>query len=179
MNSKLRDEDLILIGKVVGVHGVRGKVKVFPYTESPDTIKPLKAVWLRDKTSGLRKFLLESVSIRKSTVILGLSGLNSRTEAESLVNADVYYPKQWLERLSAGEYYWYQIIGLTVELENGPELGKIKAIFRTGSNDVYVVENGPKEYLIPAIEDVVVDIDLSSKVMTIRPLEGLLDMNDI
>ncbi len=179
MSSKRIEEDYLLIGKVVGAHGVRGAVKVFPYTESTNTFTALKTVWLRHKTGELREYSLESASVRKRNILLGLSGVNSRTDAEGLVNSELYCLKKWLKELSTNEFYWHQIIGLTVRLEDGSCLGKIKAILPTGSNDVYVVENGPKEYLVPAIEGIVVNIDLSSKVMTIRPLEDLLDMNDI
>lgn len=179
MSSKLADEDYILIGKVVGVHGVKGKIKVFPYTESPDTFKALNAVWLRDRSGVYQKFGVESASVGKKLVLLGLSGVDSCTAAESLIDSEVHCPKERLKKLSANEYYWYQIIGLTVQLQNGTTLGRITAIVPTGSNDVYVVKDGSREYLIPAIEDVVVNIDLSNKVMTIRLLENLLDMDDI
>ncbi|MEW6326175.1 MAG: ribosome maturation factor RimM [Thermodesulfobacteriota bacterium] len=172
-------EDYILIGKVVGAHGVRGLLKVLPYTESPDGFKALKAVWLKDKAGGLQELRLESAGVKGRVVLLGLSGVDSRTKAESFIHSEVYCPKKWLRKIPADEYYWHQIIGLTVQLEDGSVLGKIKAVFPTGSNDVYVVENGPKEYLIPAIEDVVVKIDLANKIITVRPLEGLLNMNDI
>jgi 16S rRNA processing protein RimM len=173
------DEDYILIGKVVGAHGVRGLLKVLPYTESPARFKALNAVWLKDKAGGLQELRLESAGVKGRTVLLGLPGVDSRTKAESFINSEVYCPRKWLGELPADEYYWHQIIGLTVQLEDGSVLGKIKTIFPTGSNDVYVVENGSKEYLIPAIEDVVVNIDLANKIMTIRLLEGLLNMNDI
>jgi len=173
------DEDYILIGKVVGAHGVRGLLKVLPYTESPASFKALNAVWLKDKTGGLQELRLESVGVKGRAVLLGLSEVDSRTKAESFINSEVYCPRKWLGELPADEYYWHQIIGLTVQLEDGSVMGKIKTIFPTNSNDVYVVENGSKEYLIPAIEDVVVNIDLANKIMTIRLLEGLLNMNDI
>lgn len=173
------EEDLVLIGNVVGVHGIKGKVKVFPYTESPETFKALKAVWLKNRTGGLQKCELKSASVGGKTVLLVLSGVSSRTEAEALIHCEVYCPKKWFQGLPANEYYWHQIIGLTVQLEDGSVLGTIKAILPTGSNDVYVVEKRPKEYLIPAIEDVIVSIDLALGVMTIRPLEDLLDMNDL
>lgn len=173
------DEGYILIGKVVGAHGVRGLLKVLPYTESPDSFKSLKAVWLKDKTGGFQELSLKSTGVKGRVVLFGLSGVDSRTKAESFIDSEVYCPRKWLGELPADEYYWHQIIGLTVRLEDGPVLGKIKTIFPTNSNDVYVVENGSKEYLIPAIEDVVVSIDLANKIMTIRLLEGLLDMNDI
>ncbi|MDQ7837472.1 MAG: ribosome maturation factor RimM [Thermodesulfobacteriota bacterium] len=179
MSSRLRDEDYILIGKVVGAHGVRGVLKVLSYTESPDSFKALKAVWLKDKAGGLQELRVESAGVKGKVILLGLSGVDSRTKAESFIDSEVYCPGKWLEELPADEYYWHQIIGLTVRLEDGSVLGKIKAIFPTGSNDVYVVENGSKEYLIPAIEDVVVNIDLTNKIMTIRLLEDLLNMNDI
>ncbi|MDP2991871.1 MAG: ribosome maturation factor RimM, partial [Deltaproteobacteria bacterium] len=113
------DEDYILIGKVVGAHGVRGVLKVLSYTESPDSFKALKAVWLKDKAGGLQELRLESAGVKGKVSLLGLSGVDSRTKAESFIDSDVYCPRKWLGELPADEYYWHQIIGLTVRLEDG------------------------------------------------------------
>ena len=75
-----------------------------------------------------------------------------------------------------GEYFWYELIGLDVYLVSGEYIGKIENILPTGSNDVYIVGKEEKEYLIPAIEDVVKEIDIERKKMIIEPLEGLLEL---
>jgi 16S rRNA processing protein RimM len=78
--------------------------------------------------------------------------------------------------LTEGEYYWCDLIGLKVITDGGVHLGELYDIMATGSNDVYLVRSGEKEYLIPAIEDVVVEINLAAGVMTVSPLEGLLEL---
>ncbi len=81
--------------------------------------------------------------------------------------------------LGDDEYYWYEIVGMRVVTEQGVHVGEVGEIFPTGSNDVYVVRKGEKESLIPAIEDVIISIDRDTHTIVIRPLEGLLDEDDL
>ena len=74
------------------------------------------------------------------------------------------------------EYYWRDLIGLAVQTDQGIELGTLVDIFETGSSDIYVVHGPSKEYLIPAIADVITQIDIAGKKMVITPLDGLLDL---
>lgn len=169
---------LILIGKIVGVHGVKGTVKALSYTESIDSFKALKTILLKNERGHIQEYSLESATGKGKTVLLNLSGILSRSEAESVIGSELYIYPESLEKLE-GEYYWRQIIGLSVRTENGTALGKIKSVIPTGAHDVYVVNGDSKEYLIPAVEDVVLDIDLLKGVMTIKPLDGLLNINEI
>jgi 16S rRNA processing protein RimM len=81
-----------------------------------------------------------------------------------------------LPETDEGEYYWVDLIGLRVVTDDGAELGTLREIIETGSNDVYVVQGREKEYLIPALADVVSSIDLEAGTMTVTPLDGLLDL---
>ncbi len=78
--------------------------------------------------------------------------------------------------LPEGSYYQFEIIGLNVYLENGARLGRIESIMETGSNDIYVVKEEGKEFLIPALASVVIEINLPERRMTIRPMQGLLEL---
>ncbi len=171
-------EDLILIGRVVGAHGIRGAVKVLLYTEAPSSLEARETVLLKNKSAEIKEFSLDSVRVKGKGALLVFSETKSRSEAERMIGSELYVPFSSLGKAD-DEYYWHEIIGLTVLLENGHPLGRVKSIIPTGGNDVYVVEDGSKEYLIPAVEGVVTRIDLSGRVMIVRPLDGLLNINDI
>ena len=110
-------------------------------------------------------------------VLMSLKGIDSRQSAESLVGAELFFEKSMLPELEAGAYYWEDIIGLSVYSSEGAYLGKIESIIETGSNDVYVVsdpnQDPRKEILIPALESVVLEVDINSKIMRVDLPEGL------
>ncbi|MFH1146980.1 MAG: ribosome maturation factor RimM [Pseudomonadota bacterium] len=178
MSQLFRNASLVLVGRIVGAHGVKGIVKALSYTESIDSFKAFKTILLTDERGHVQEHSLESSTGKGKTVLLTLSGILCRSEAESVVGTDLYIYPELREKLD-GEYFWDEIMGLSVQTEDGTVLGKIASVIPTGANDVYVVHGDSKEYLIPAVEDVVLDIDLLRGVMTIRPLEGLLNINEI
>lgn len=108
--------------------------------------------------------------------MVSLKGIEDPKDAAALTHEILYIPESELPKLPNGEFYSYQILGLTVETENGEELGKIANIFSTGSNDVYEVKPKKGEtILIPAIKNVIVKIDIEKRRMIIKPMEGMLD----
>ena len=111
-----------------------------------------------------------------SVYILKLSRLKSIEEAEELQGADIYVCKEALLEKEEGEYFYFELMGLEVYLDTGHYLGVLKRIFETGSNDVYVVQGQEKEYLIPAIYQVVKEVNLPEKRMVISPMKDLLDL---
>ena len=164
---------LLPIGKVVGTHGIKGYLKVSSYAESPDAFAPGAQLALRREGRPVVTFRIESARPHKQGILLALEGIGSVEAAEEWVGYDLCIEEAALPELEKGTYYWYQVIGLEVFTVDDRRLGRVKAIFPTGSNDVYVVREGKKEILIPAIESVVVDIDPSHGVMRVDLPEGL------
>ena len=113
--------------------------------------------------------------IDRGALIISFEGINSREEAALLRRAVIEVQENNLPALPENKFYHRQIIGLIVVTPEGRKIGQITEIIETGSNDVYVVKGQGKEYLIPAIKDVVSCIDLRSGTITITPLKGLLD----
>lgn len=102
-------------------------------------------------------------------------GVEDRPGAEKLRGLTVLIPEAKLPKLSANEFYSYQILGIEVVTEDGTSLGKLERIFNNGAHDVYEVRDGEgREILIPAVDSIVIAIDLAAKRMTVRPLEGML-----
>ncbi len=168
---------LVLLGKVVGTHGIRGQLRVAPFSGEGDTFRSLDRVILKDASGKEETFDVSAASVHGRKILLALKGMESINQVEPLVGRELYVQRSQLPPLAEDEFYWFDLIGLRVVTVDGMELGRLESIMETGSNDVYVVRSAEKkEYLIPAIEEVVSAIDLESGVMTVSPLEGLLDL---
>jgi len=159
------------VGKIVGVHGIRGEVKVLPYDDEGK--KAWKVVYVHNKGT---LFPLDVLGNRphKGVLLFKLAGVNSRDEANELVGYEVFIKKEDLEPLHGGEHYYFELEGMEVETDVGRYLGVVKGILSTGCNDVYVVNGPDGEILLPAIKDVILNIDVESNKMKVHVLEGLL-----
>ena len=164
--------DLFVIGEVVKTRGLRGCIKVLAQVETQNILASLDVVYLDDNRGQRKQHGLRKLEISGRFLFLELENICDVDSAKVLVGCKVLIPSNMLEDLSAGEYYWRDIIGLAVYDENGKYLGRIESIIPTGSNDVYVCK-GEREILLPAIADVIVQIDLDKGVMTVKLLEGL------
>lgn len=134
-------------------------------------------VYTLDANGGFVPHVVSSSRKKGSRWIVALEGLKDPAQAATLRHEKLYIQASELAQLEEGEYYCHQLQGLNVETESGEKLGKIVKIFSTGSNDVYEVKPPKKNdsILIPAIDTVVLKIDLKNGRMIIRPMEGMLD----
>lgn len=166
--------DFIVIGKVVSTQGNKGEVNVLPLTDSIDRFKNLDNVFLRNKNSQIA-LNVEKIRVKKDTIILKLKDIENIEEARMIVGSFLEIERKNAVKLSKNTYFIFEIIGLEVYDENNIFLGKVENIIRTGSNDVYVVKRKDKEELfIPAIHDVVKNISLEKKRITINMVDGLI-----
>lgn len=173
---KIGLRDLILIGRVTRPHGLTGLLRIVSYAQSKETFLEAGSVFLSKEQNELYERKVVSIRPYRSVFLLRLSGLNSIDEAEVFRGAGILIRKDCLVRKDEDEFFWYELLGLDVYLVTGQYLGVLKEIFPTGSNDVYVVENKGKEFLIPAIHQVVKEINLAEKRMVISPIKGLVDL---
>ncbi len=169
-------DDLIILGKVVGTHGIRGELRIACYSGEYDTLIGLRELLLRGAQGELLEIPISSVRLHSGKALVKLSQYDDINAVNHLVGRDVVVSRSQLPELEDDEYYWYDLIGLRVLTESGEELGTLAEIFATGSNDVYVVRSGKREYMIPALEDVVSEINLAAGTMKVSPMEGLLDL---
>lgn len=169
-------KDLILIGHVIRPHGLAGLLRIVSYAQSTETFLRAGSVFLSIDKKGFLKEKVVSVKPHGSTCILRLSHINSIDQAERYKGAEILIRKESLLKEEGDEFFWYELIGLDVYLLSGQYLGVIKKIFPTGGNDVYVVEGQGKEFLIPAIHQVVKEINIGDRKMIISPIKGLLDI---
>jgi 16S rRNA processing protein RimM len=158
-------DTLIAIGKAVAPHGVRGDVRVMPLTDFPDRFRTLKEVILDDG----RRLAVESAKYHQQFVLLKFKGLDDRDAAQTLRGKLLKVGRQDLVKLPAGQYYTFDIIGLKVYDEEGAFLGEVTDVLATGANDVYITEKeGAKPLLIPALKEVVREIDVPGGRMVVK-----------
>lgn len=166
--------EYIEIGQIVNTNGLKGVVKVNPFTDDISKFEDLKYVYIQLKNE-LKKVKIEQVRYNKNQVLLKLEGIDSIEKAEKYRNFYLKAEKESQEDLGEDTYYIVDLIGLDVYSDKNEYLGKIEDVFPTGSNDVYVVkDNLGKQILIPAIADVVKEVDLKNKKMIINLIPGLI-----
>lgn len=158
----------VLVGRVIAPHGVEGAVRVYSFTDIPERFALGATVYVR----GL-PYHLDGVIENGNTLVLSLDGVDSLEEAAVLQGAVVEVPEKEVYPLQEGFYYHFQIIDLQVFSVQGQWLGVVKDILSTGANDVFLVQGGEREVLIPALDDVVVNVDIERKRMTVDIPEGL------
>lgn len=157
------------IGRVVGAHGIKGEVKLEIYSDDPDQIKDLRRVYFNDDPTPQR---LSAVRFHGRQALLTFPGITDRDAADALRGTIVRISGTQARPLPEGEFYLYQLVGLTVFDEAGTELGTLAEIIQAGEVDVYVVRDvAGKEQLFPALKEVVLDIDPQARRMVVRPLE--------
>ena len=166
---------MFLIGYITKPQGVRGEVKVEPVTPDPKRFHRLKQVslQLRNKT---QTYSIEKIRVSDRFVYIKFSGIDSRDDAELLRNAEVLIKEKDLMQPAENEYFIHDLIGCKVVSDQNDEIGVLFDVVQMTSNDIYMVkgENGI-EYLIPAIKEVIEEVDISQRKIIIHILEGLLD----
>jgi len=167
--------DYILLGEVSGVSGLKGWVKVFSHTSPRLQITEYKQWFLKKKGSDQWQTVkVKDGKVQSKNIIASIEGVQYRDQAEALIGSTIAVSSDQLEKLSEGEYYWKDLIGLNVENTEGVQLGKIDWIFNTGSNDVISIkgknaEGENVEHLVPyIIDDYVISISLEGSLMVVN-----------
>jgi 16S rRNA processing protein RimM len=166
---------MITIGTVTGVYGLRGMIKVRPAGAFPERFQGLKKVFLKTARAPAAAFVVRSVKLAGSAVHLALEGINSPEEARRYQAAWLQLPDDEAFPLPEGYYYHHQLIGLVV-YDGNRELGVLKDVLETGANDVYVVQGAGKDYLLPAVAQVIKHVDLDGGRLYVDMLPGLEDI---
>lgn len=167
-------DEYLEIGQIVNTNGLKGMVKVNPFTDDMTRFEELEDLYIQYK-GNLKKVKIEQVRYQKNQVLLKLEGINSIEEAENYRNCYLKIHRKDARNLEEDMYFIADLIGLEVYTNQNELLGKLDDVFSTGSNDVYVVkdQNG-KQILLPAIKEVIKQIDLKNKKITVELINGLL-----
>lgn len=167
-------EDYLRIGVVTTAHGVKGELKVFPTTDDAARYKKLKSLIVNTRKINMAEFKVESVKFFKQFVILKLEGINTMDDALLYKDAELFVERKNAVKCAKDEYFITDLIGLSVFDENDEKVGTITEVYPTGANDVYeITGEDDKSFLLPAIKDCVLKVDIPNNCMKVHILEGL------
>ncbi len=156
----------LVVGRAVRPWGVRGMLKVQILSDFPQRFLDLQEVYI-----GGKLHRVETSRLHQRMALVKLAGCDARSQAERFRGALLEVKVEDAVPLSEDEYYVYQVVGLNVCTKDGQHLGRVSEVLRTGSNDVYLVHDGDRELLIPAIEDVVLEVDLEGGRLLVELME--------
>lgn len=168
--------DLLEVGRIVNTHGLRGEVKVVPWTDNADDLEAVATVYVH--LAGDEKSLtVQNIRYQKNNLIVKFAEISSIEEAERYKGAVISAERDELGELPEGVYYIADLIGLRVEDEAGRYIGTIKDVFNTGANDIYEIEReGKKPLLLPVIEETVLEVNIAGGFVRVHILEGLEEL---
>jgi 16S rRNA processing protein RimM len=157
----LAEQQIINVGKISGVFGVKGWVKVFSFTDPRENILTYSP-WLLKKGDETKTVEVIDGQLQGKTIVAQLAGVNDRDQAAGLMGWDVFITQGQLPAAAKGEYYWSDLVGLKVETIDGVQLGVVDSLLETGANDVIIVQ-GERERAIPFLQGkTIIDIDLNA-----------------
>jgi len=167
-------EEYLEIGQIVNTNGLKGVLKIKPFTDDITRFEDLETIYIQE-ANELIEFRIEQVRYSKNMVLLKLEGIDDINEAEKYRNFYLKINRKDAVELEENSYFIIDIIGSEVYTDENYLLGKVIDVLPTGSNDVYVVKTSEgKEILLPAIEDVIKDVDINNKKIIVHLLEGLI-----
>lgn len=167
--------DWLVVGKIIAAFGTKGELRVMSQTDFPQRFEAGAELWVERED---RPLTVEHCRWHKGKAVLKLRAVDDRDQAEELRGRYLRVPGSDLAKLDEGEYYLFQLVGLTAVTEEGRELGRVKEVLQTGANDVYVVDTPRGELLLPAIQDVVKDVELAAGRLVVHLLPGLMPGED-
>ena len=162
------------IGQIVNTHGLKGDMKVYPFTDYPERFEEVEYLYMENQ--GDKKYFIENVRYQRNMVLLKLKGINTIEEAESLRDINLYIDDSNLRELDEDEHMISDLIGLNVYLEDLTPVGTIVNVLKYTANDVYVIRGmEDQEYLIPALKQFVPVVDIENGKVIITPIKGMID----
>lgn len=172
--------DLVQVGFVYRPHGIEGELKINPgQTDDPARFEELPTVYFGERPQQVRSHDIRSVRYqetkRGTTVILGVEGVTTRSDAEALAKLKVFAAEEDLA-LDDDEFFVHELVGLEVVTEEGTVLGTVSNFQEMPAHEVFVIRRPDGgEAMVPAVEDFILDVDLNAGRVTVRPIEGLID----
>jgi len=168
MEAMVLSQRMVKVGRVVKPFGTDGRVLVDFFTDSWEDFSLFEYLSI-DRCSGE----LESFQLHSGRLICRIEGVIDRDAAENLRGSFLRVPHSSLPQLDDGSYYHFDLVGCTVEDEHGEELGKIADVRQSGANDNWVVRNGVREFMVPAVKEYILSVDVEARLVRIRVVEGM------
>lgn len=172
-NPHERDMEKIRLGRVTNAVGLKGELKVYPYTDYKEKFEEIDYVLMDDL-----RYAIENVRYMKAMVVLKLTGIDDRTSAESYKEKDLFLFRTDAPPLPEDTYYVKDLIGLRVVDEEGNTVGRLSDVIINSAQDIYMVEphGGGKSFPVPAVEEFIKEVDIEKGMLCIRLIEGLREL---
>lgn len=165
--------EYILIGKIVNIHGIKGEVKIYPYTDDIDNLSNIKEFYLDKELKS--KCIVENCRVHKNMLITKIKDLSDPDQALKLKDKDIYISKESLDKLEEGTYYIFDLIGIQVFDEKENKIGILNDVQQNAANDVYeILTSDNKKIYLPAIHEVIKKVDIKNKKMYVEIMKGLI-----
>lgn len=167
----------LILGQILRPHGIQGELRMLLLTDYPERIMELDQVYLGDgpEARNIQAYTVEHMRLHQGYGLLKLQGINDRTYAETFRQLQVMVAIEDAVPLEEGEFYLYQLIGITVKTDSEQVLGVITDVLETGANDVYIIDSPDYgELLIPATDETILSTNIDTGLMIVRLPEGLL-----
>ncbi|OKY74456.1 MAG: 16S rRNA processing protein RimM [Desulfobulbaceae bacterium DB1] len=172
-------DPLVLVGEIVKPHGIKGEVKVFCYSGQPGNFSSCKRILLEtDDSAEKTSYGLGKIRSQGQFAVMALTGISSRDGAEALTGCKVWVTRDELPDLEDDEFYWQDLQGMEVITLQGQSLGRVANLLATGAHDILVIADRGKEYMIPAVDPFLVEIDHERHRIVVDAPDGLLEIND-
>ena len=162
------------VGQIVNTFGIKGEIKVTPFTNDIRRFDDLKKVYVKTRKES-KLYNVENARYHKNMVLLKLKGINTPEEAEMLRNAFLEIDREDAIPLEEGTYFIADLLGLEVYTDEGKLLGRVEDIYNTGSKDIYVIKDElGKQVLLPGIDEVIKEVDLNNGKIIVHLIPGLV-----
>lgn len=169
--------DFLKIGQIVNTHGIKGEVKIYPYTDNIENMRKLKKIYLDPELK--LEYLVNGTKTVKNMLVFKLEGIDTIEQTENLIQKYVYISKEKIKE--SNTYYVEDLIGLEVftmdsldEISKATYFGELVYVYNTGANDIYEVKTETEVVYLPAIKDIILKIDLEKGKIYIKLMEGLI-----
>ncbi len=164
--------DVVAIGRITAPVGIKGEMRVFSYADELTRFSDIGSVLIDGK-----RYEVENVRFQKGMAVLKLAGVSDRNAAEALRNRDIVLPREELWAMPEDTFLIDDLVGLAVQDESGQPIGKLAEVISRSAQDLYRIEKeGGGDFLLPAVKEFVLDIDMQSRIMKVRLIEGLADL---
>lgn len=171
------EKGLVVIGRVTRSHGIRGELRVFPYSDSNESLHRYEKLFFRTSDEEVELLKVENVRPhKKNLVLLKLNGIYTLDSAERFIGADILIKREWMPPLEPDEYYLSDLIGMTVVDEDGRNIGKVTDLLSTEADDLLIITGETNETMLPFREEMVKGVDLESGQITASIPPGLEDL---
>jgi 16S rRNA processing protein RimM len=172
----MQSPELFAVAQIVGFFGVKGYLKIFPLTHTPERLSKLSVIKVGLKAESIHTQEVEDVEFQHKTILLKLKGIDDRNNAEQFIHHYIFVEKDELVKPPKGLWFIHDILGCEVFTEDGTKVGTVQDIQKISSNDIWEIRNGEQSFLFPAVKEFIKKVDLKKRHIRISPPDGLFDL---